>query len=88
LIHAKRHPIRLEYWAGCDADGHLTALRVRGIGDSGANASVGMKVWNVPPDTPAGRTGPGDRWRTVAVRTNNSDLCAFRASAPTRRSSR
>ncbi len=21
LIHAKRHPIRLEYWAGCDADG-------------------------------------------------------------------
>ena len=21
-IHAKRHPIRLEYWAGCDADGH------------------------------------------------------------------
>ncbi|MCU1503582.1 MAG: putative oxidoreductase iron-sulfur subunit/oxidoreductase molybdopterin-binding subunit, partial [Ilumatobacteraceae bacterium] len=28
LIHAKRHPIRLEYWAGCDADGVLTALRV------------------------------------------------------------
>ena len=21
-MHAKRHPIRLEYWAGCDADGH------------------------------------------------------------------
>ena len=34
LIHAKRHPIRLEYWAGCDADGQLTALRVRMIGDS------------------------------------------------------
>ena len=33
-MHAKRHPIRLEYWAGCDADGRLTALRVRGIGDS------------------------------------------------------
>ena len=30
LIHAKRHPIRLEYWAGCDADGRLTALQVRG----------------------------------------------------------
>ncbi|HEY7628995.1 MAG TPA: molybdopterin cofactor-binding domain-containing protein, partial [Ilumatobacteraceae bacterium] len=44
LIHAKRHPIRMEYWAGCDADGHLTALRVRGVGDSGAYASVGMKV--------------------------------------------
>src|SRR6185295_3670109 len=36
LIHAKRHPIRLEYWAGCDAEGRLTALRVRGVGDSGA----------------------------------------------------
>ena len=24
-MHAKRHPIRLEYWAGCDADGMLTA---------------------------------------------------------------
>src|SRR4051795_12587921 len=31
LIHAKRHPIRLEYWAGCDEDGRLTALRVQGI---------------------------------------------------------
>ena len=26
-MHAKRHPIRLEYWAGCDADGTLTASR-------------------------------------------------------------
>src|SRR6185436_9704484 len=33
-IHAKRHPIRLEYTAGCDADGTLTGLRVRAIGDS------------------------------------------------------
>ncbi|HKH87868.1 MAG TPA: molybdopterin cofactor-binding domain-containing protein, partial [Acidimicrobiales bacterium] len=24
FIHPKRHPIRLEYWAGCDADGQLT----------------------------------------------------------------
>ena len=30
LIHPKRHPITLEYWAGCDADGRLTGLRVRG----------------------------------------------------------
>src|SRR5213075_2955099 len=26
LIHAKRHPITMEYEAGCDADGTLTAL--------------------------------------------------------------
>ena len=38
LIHAKRHPIRMEYWAGCDADGRLTALRARMVGDSGPYA--------------------------------------------------
>ena len=43
-IHAKRHPIEIEVWAGCDADGNLTALRSRMIGDSGPYASVGMKV--------------------------------------------
>ena len=41
-IHPKRHPITLTFTAGCDVDGRLTALRVRGIGDSGAYASVGM----------------------------------------------
>lgn len=44
LMHPKPHPIRLEYWAGCDASGHLTALRARMLGDSGPYASVGMKV--------------------------------------------
>jgi aldehyde oxidoreductase len=44
LMHAKRHPIGMEYWAGCDEDGRLTGLRVRMIGDSGPYASVGMKV--------------------------------------------
>ncbi len=34
-MHPKRHPIRMQYEAGCDADGKLTALRVRMIGDSG-----------------------------------------------------
>jgi xanthine dehydrogenase molybdenum-binding subunit len=79
LIHAKRHPIRLEYWAGCDADGHLTAVRVRGIGDSGAYASVGMKVL----ERAAGHAGgpyriPAIDVRTVAVRTNNPICGAFR----------
>jgi aldehyde oxidoreductase len=41
LVHAKRHPIRIEYWAGCDADGRLTALKARMVGDSGPYASVG-----------------------------------------------
>ena len=44
LIHPKRHPIAMRYEAGCDAEGRVTALRARLIGDSGPYASVGMKV--------------------------------------------
>jgi xanthine dehydrogenase molybdenum-binding subunit len=43
-LHPKRHPIRMAYTVGCDRDGHLTAVRARMIGDSGAYASVGAKV--------------------------------------------
>ena len=43
-MHPKRHPMRIELAAGCDAQGRLTAVRARMTGDSGAYASVGMKV--------------------------------------------
>jgi xanthine dehydrogenase molybdenum-binding subunit len=43
-MHPKRHPIRLDYTVGCDSEGRLTALRARLTGDTGAYASVGMKV--------------------------------------------
>lgn len=43
-LHPKRHPIRMHYEVGCDAHGHLTAMRARMIGDTGAYASVGAKV--------------------------------------------
>ncbi len=43
-IHPKRHPLRLHYRAGCDAEGRLTAVRARIVGDTGAYASVGAKV--------------------------------------------
>jgi xanthine dehydrogenase molybdenum-binding subunit len=43
-LHPKRHGFRLSYTVGCDAEGRLTALRARIIGDSGAYASVGGKV--------------------------------------------
>ena len=43
-IHPKRHPMTMAYEAGCDADGKLTAVRARIVGDSGAYASVGAKV--------------------------------------------
>ncbi|MFI5362765.1 MAG: selenium-dependent xanthine dehydrogenase [Elusimicrobiota bacterium] len=44
LMHSKRHPLRMEYKLGCGKDGMLKALRARIYGDSGAHASVGMKV--------------------------------------------
>ncbi len=44
LLHPKRHPMTLDYEAGCDAQGHLTAVRARIVGDTGAYASVGGKV--------------------------------------------
>ncbi len=43
-FHPKRHPITMEYTAGCDAEGHLLAVRARMVGDTGAYASVGAKV--------------------------------------------
>ena len=78
-IHAKRHPIRMEYEAGCDAQGHLMALRVRAIGDSGAYASVGMKVLERMAGHASGPYRlPNIDVRAVAARTNNPVCGAFR----------
>ncbi len=43
-VHTKRHPVRIALSLGCDAEGRLTAVRARVVGDSGAYASVGSKV--------------------------------------------
>jgi xanthine dehydrogenase molybdenum-binding subunit len=79
LVHPKRHPIRLEYWAGCDADGLLSALKVRMIGDSGPYASVGMKVLERAAGHASGPyVVPAIDVESVAVRTNNPVCGAFR----------
>jgi aldehyde oxidoreductase len=44
VMHPKRHPIWMDYKIGCDANGLLTFVKVRFVGDTGAYASVGMKV--------------------------------------------
>ncbi len=44
LMHPKRHPLWLDYEVGCDASGKLTYLKANIVGDTGAYASVGMKV--------------------------------------------
>ena len=79
LVHTKRHPIRMEYKVGCDADGKLLAVKARMIGDSGPYASVGMKVL----ERAAGHASGPYVTETididaVAVRTNNSVCGAFR----------
>jgi xanthine dehydrogenase molybdenum-binding subunit len=79
LMHPKRHPIRMEYWAGCDADGKLTALKARMVGDSGAYASVGMKVLERAAGHASGPYHtPAIDVQAVAVRTNNPICGAFR----------
>lgn len=78
-MHAKRHPIRIESWVGCDTEGRLTGLKVRALGDSGAYASVGMKVL----ERMAGHASGPYRFdavdvQAIAVRTNNPVCGAFR----------
>jgi len=79
LMHAKRHPITMHYKASCDATGKLTALHVRAIGDSGAYASVGMKVLERMAGHASGPYEvPNIDVEAVAVRTNNPVCGAFR----------
>ncbi|MXW42860.1 MAG: molybdopterin-dependent oxidoreductase [Acidimicrobiia bacterium] len=78
-MHPKRHPIRIEMWAGCDADGKLTALRARMVGDSGPYASVGMKVLERAAGHASGPYSvPNIDIEAIAARTNNPVCGAFR----------
>jgi xanthine dehydrogenase molybdenum-binding subunit len=78
-MHPKRHPIRIEAWAGCDADGKLTAFKARMVGDSGPYASVGMKVLERAAGHASGPyVYPTIDVESIAVRTNNSVCGAFR----------
>ncbi len=78
-MHAKRHPIRIEIEAGCDATGKLTAMRARMLGDSGPYASVGMKVIERAAGHASGPyVVPNIDVEAIAARTNNSVCGAFR----------
>ena len=79
LMHAKRHPIDMSYKIGCDADGKILALHVRAIGDSGAYASVGMKLLERMAGHASGPYQvPNIDVEAIAVRTNNPVCGAFR----------
>ena len=79
LMHAKRHPIDMSYKIGCDEQGKILALHVRAIGDSGAYASVGMKVLERMAGHASGPYHvPNIDVEAIAVRTNNPVCGAFR----------
>jgi xanthine dehydrogenase molybdenum-binding subunit len=78
-VHPKRHPIKIHMKLGCDAEGHLTGMWARMIGDKGAYASVGTKVV----ERAAGHaTGPyrlpAVDIEALAVYTNNPPCGAMR----------
>jgi selenium-dependent xanthine dehydrogenase len=78
-LHPKRHPIRLDYTVGCDAEGRLTAVVARLVGDSGAYASVGGKVLERAAGHACGpyKVGAVDV-EALAVYTNNPPCGAMR----------
>jgi aldehyde oxidoreductase len=79
ILHPKRHPIRMQYRAGCDEEGGLVGLHVRMIGDTGPYASVGMKVLERAAGHSCGPYRiPNIDVEATAVRTNNSVCGAFR----------
>jgi len=78
-MHPKRHPIVMDYALGCDREGHLTALVAIMHSDSGAYASVGMKVIErAVAHAAAAYTVPNVHVKGTAVITNNVPCGAMR----------
>ncbi len=79
LMHPKRHPIKMKYELGCDKNGKLTYLIADIIGDTGAYASVGMKVLERAAGHSTGAyTIPNVKVNAKAVYTNNLPCGAMR----------
>ena len=78
-MHPKRHALTMDYSVGCDAQGRLTAVRARIIGDSGAYASVGGKVLERAAGHSCGAYKvPNVDVESVATYTNNPPCGAMR----------
>lgn len=79
LMHPKRHPIWMEYTIGCDENGKLSFCKGRFVGDTGAYASVGMKVLERSAGHATGAyTFPVTDIESTAVYTNNLPCGAMR----------
>ncbi len=78
-MHPKRHPIWMDYRVGCDANGMLTFVKVKFLGDTGAYASVGMKVLERSAGHATGAYNvPVTDVEAIAVYTNNIPCGAMR----------
>jgi len=79
IMHPKRHPIWMDYEIGCDAAGMLTFVKVKFLGDTGAYASVGMKVLERSAGHATGAYNvPVTDVEAIAVYTNNVPCGAMR----------
>ncbi len=78
-MHPKRHPIWMDYELGCDENGLLTFVKVKFVGDTGAYASVGMKVLERSAGHATGAYNvPVTDVEATAVYTNNIPCGAMR----------
>ncbi|GBD91207.1 putative xanthine dehydrogenase subunit D [bacterium BMS3Abin04] len=78
-VSPKRHPIKMKYEVGCNANGKLTFLEADIIGDTGAYASVGMKVLERAAGHSTGAyTIPNVKVNAKAIYTNNIPCGAMR----------
>ncbi|HNQ67791.1 MAG TPA: selenium-dependent xanthine dehydrogenase [Bacteroidales bacterium] len=78
-IHPKRHPVFMDIELGADEKGKLTALKLSAVGDTGAYASVGMKVMErVAGHTAGGYYIPEIDIEAKTVYTNNIPCGAMR----------
>ncbi len=79
LMSPKRHPLRMKYEVGCNKEGKLTFLEADILGDTGAYASVGMKVLERAAGHSTGAyTIPNVKVKSKAVYTNNLPCGAMR----------
>jgi len=79
IMSVKRHPVWMDYAIGCNKEGKLTFVKVRFVGDTGAYASVGMKVLERSAGHATGAyTFPVTDVEATAVYTNNVPCGAMR----------
>ncbi len=79
MMHPKRHPMWMKYSVGCDKEGKLTFVQADILGDTGAYASVGMKVLERAAGHATGAYHvPNVAIDAVAVYTNNIPCGAMR----------